>query len=242
MRLSVFDILHRGVVYSLLGISGWAVFVGVAGHRERKAALMQRAKACRPVERMATVEQQKERALRRTLFRLRNLHKMRCDRPYIILVRSSVQRSNFEFPIYFAAQATFPSTLCAHLNSLDLVLTDGRCCRLRYPSFTLDHPHSEQQIINNHYGHLCRLSCGNISIHKRPHLFDQFKTDHGFKRFSRALWHGRLCLVLEISSSLLKSLQHLHDYEPIWGNNFRLSDVTTFNTDQIESSNSKIAQ
>ncbi|KAF7350950.1 hypothetical protein MSAN_01657200 [Mycena sanguinolenta] len=44
MRLSIFDILHRGVVYSLLGISGWAIYVGVAGHKERKAALMQRAK------------------------------------------------------------------------------------------------------------------------------------------------------------------------------------------------------
>ncbi|KAJ7817298.1 hypothetical protein B0H14DRAFT_3877569 [Mycena olivaceomarginata] len=42
-RLSVFDLLHRGVVYSLLGISGWAVFVGVYGHKERKAALMARA-------------------------------------------------------------------------------------------------------------------------------------------------------------------------------------------------------
>ncbi|KAJ7270136.1 hypothetical protein B0H12DRAFT_1094699 [Mycena haematopus] len=47
MRLSIFDILHRGVVYSLLGISGWAVFVGVSGHKERKAALMQRAKGKR---------------------------------------------------------------------------------------------------------------------------------------------------------------------------------------------------
>ncbi|KAF8150536.1 hypothetical protein K438DRAFT_1865567 [Mycena galopus ATCC 62051] len=55
MRLSIFDILHRGVVYSLLGISGWAIFVGVHGHSERKAALMQRAK-----ERMAVMEQQKQ--------------------------------------------------------------------------------------------------------------------------------------------------------------------------------------
>jgi hypothetical protein len=44
MRLSVFDILHRGVVYSLMGISGWAVFVGVYGHRERKAAMMEKVK------------------------------------------------------------------------------------------------------------------------------------------------------------------------------------------------------
>ncbi|KAJ6593266.1 hypothetical protein B0H19DRAFT_1089608 [Mycena capillaripes] len=55
MRLSVFDVLHRGVVYSLLGISGWAVFVGVYGHRERKAAMMEKIQ-----ERMAAAELQKE--------------------------------------------------------------------------------------------------------------------------------------------------------------------------------------
>ncbi|KAJ6491643.1 hypothetical protein C8R47DRAFT_1214444 [Mycena vitilis] len=44
MRLSVFDVLHRTVVYSLLGISGWAVFVGVYGHKERKAAMMEKVK------------------------------------------------------------------------------------------------------------------------------------------------------------------------------------------------------
>ncbi|KAJ7350743.1 hypothetical protein DFH08DRAFT_958371 [Mycena albidolilacea] len=58
-RLSVFDLLHRGVVYSLLGISGWAVFVGVYGHKERKAALMARAQAVRH-SRMAASEQQKQ--------------------------------------------------------------------------------------------------------------------------------------------------------------------------------------
>ncbi|KAJ7721524.1 hypothetical protein B0H16DRAFT_109451 [Mycena metata] len=46
-RLSIFDILHRGVVYSLIGISGWSIYVGVSGHRARKAALMEKAKeAC----------------------------------------------------------------------------------------------------------------------------------------------------------------------------------------------------
>ncbi|KAJ7935319.1 hypothetical protein B0H13DRAFT_2304978 [Mycena leptocephala] len=64
MRLSVFDVLHRGVVYSLMGISGWAVFVGVYGHRERKAAMMEKVKETNstsyPVERMAAADQKEQ--------------------------------------------------------------------------------------------------------------------------------------------------------------------------------------
>ncbi|KAJ7188933.1 hypothetical protein C8R46DRAFT_32549 [Mycena filopes] len=44
-RLTIFDILHRTVVVGLIGISGWSIYVGVAGHAARKATLMERAKA-----------------------------------------------------------------------------------------------------------------------------------------------------------------------------------------------------
>ncbi|KAJ7496686.1 hypothetical protein FB451DRAFT_1549751 [Mycena latifolia] len=60
--LSIFDILHKGVVYSLMGISGYSIFVGVYGHRQRKAALMDKVN-----ERTAAAEQrtQEEIALAR---------------------------------------------------------------------------------------------------------------------------------------------------------------------------------
>ncbi|KAJ7658536.1 hypothetical protein B0H17DRAFT_1213154 [Mycena rosella] len=45
MALPILDILHRGVVYSLLGISAYSIFVGVYGHAGRKAALVERNKA-----------------------------------------------------------------------------------------------------------------------------------------------------------------------------------------------------
>ncbi|KAJ7125301.1 hypothetical protein C8R44DRAFT_136548 [Mycena epipterygia] len=45
MALPILDVLHRGVVYSLMGISAYSIFVGVYGHRERKAALMEKVKA-----------------------------------------------------------------------------------------------------------------------------------------------------------------------------------------------------
>ncbi|KAK7057721.1 hypothetical protein R3P38DRAFT_3341938 [Favolaschia claudopus] len=75
-RLSIFDVLHRGVVNSLLGISGWAVWVGVYGHQERKAALMQRAQASKSAERKAIAEQQEQvlntRALHKEQFPPKN--------------------------------------------------------------------------------------------------------------------------------------------------------------------------
>ncbi|KAJ7750042.1 hypothetical protein DFH07DRAFT_961465 [Mycena maculata] len=70
--LPILDILHRSVVYSLLGLSGYSIFVGVYGHSARKAAMMERAKgehgrspisapnSTVTVERMVAVEQQKE--------------------------------------------------------------------------------------------------------------------------------------------------------------------------------------
>ncbi|CAK5281719.1 unnamed protein product [Mycena citricolor] len=41
--LTIFDYLHRTVVYSLVGIAGWSVFVGVAGHSGRREARLARA-------------------------------------------------------------------------------------------------------------------------------------------------------------------------------------------------------
>nr|GAT51532.1 predicted protein [Mycena chlorophos] len=42
--LSLLDYIHRGVVYTLLGISGYSIFVGVSGHSARRAAMLERAK------------------------------------------------------------------------------------------------------------------------------------------------------------------------------------------------------
>ncbi|KAJ6631426.1 hypothetical protein B0H10DRAFT_1978700 [Mycena sp. CBHHK59/15] len=53
--LPIADVLHRGVVYSLMGISAYSIFVGVYGHRERKAAIMEKVK-----ERAAAAELQKQ--------------------------------------------------------------------------------------------------------------------------------------------------------------------------------------
>lgn len=54
MPLPILDVLHRGVVYSLMGISAYSIFVGVYGHRERKAALMEKVKGeCRPLHTIA---------------------------------------------------------------------------------------------------------------------------------------------------------------------------------------------
>ena len=41
--LSILDYFHRGLVYTLLGISGYSIFVGINGHSARKAAMLRRA-------------------------------------------------------------------------------------------------------------------------------------------------------------------------------------------------------
>ncbi|KAJ7072846.1 hypothetical protein C8F01DRAFT_1243870 [Mycena amicta] len=41
-RLSLLDYLHRGVVYTLLGIPAYSIFVGVNGHSARRAGAFQR--------------------------------------------------------------------------------------------------------------------------------------------------------------------------------------------------------
>ncbi|KAJ7655585.1 hypothetical protein DFH06DRAFT_480092 [Mycena polygramma] len=144
MRLSVFDVLHRTVVYSLLGISGWAVFVGVYGHKERKAAMMEKVKANGCV---GLAERGTTCACTRCAGCC-SVQKIECDPsgvasplrgipPAAIPIANQTLHSS-------AAQIYVTNQLGAHsLMTVLIMFCAGRCfsrcCRLRYPSSTLDH-------------------------------------------------------------------------------------------------------